>query len=511
MIHAPKHHSRWAEFELPQFPALDRDLEVEVVIAGAGITGITAAYLLSKAGVSVALVERGRVASADTSRTTAHLTYVTDQRLSHLVDKFGKDAARLFWEGGAAAIDQIWKLANETGADCEFRWLPGYLHAPSDEETEKERDSLRQDAELARELGFDAQFIDSVPNAHRCGVRFAQQASFHPRKYLAPLVSAVTGLGGHVFESTEIEEFDERAMAVRANGKRIHCDYLIVATHNPIMGSKGPVAATLFQTKLSLYTSYVLGARLPSGTLPEALLWDTSDPYEYLRVNDRDDHQYAIFGGEDVKTGQEKDAEEVFRKLEKRLQVRLPGAAVEHRWMGQVIETADGLPYVGENREWQFIATGFCGNGMTLGTLSAIMARDRYLDRENPWFDLLRPDRLPFHGGLWRYVSENVDYPYYLLRDRIAGAEEGTLAELANGEAKILKWRGRKVAAYRSEEGALSVCSPVCTHLKCLVHWNDADRTWDCPCHGSRFHPDGQLLSGPAEAPLERIDPEARS
>jgi glycine/D-amino acid oxidase-like deaminating enzyme/nitrite reductase/ring-hydroxylating ferredoxin subunit len=507
-----KQHSVWAEFELPRFPALQHDTAVEVVVVGAGITGITTAYLLRKAGVRVALIERGRVASADTGRTTAHLTYVTDQRLNHLVGQFGKDAARSFWEGGAAAIDQIWQLTQDTAADCDFRWVPGYLHAPKHDprqgEGRKERDSLQHDAELARELGFDAQFLESVPNTNGCGVRFAHQARFHPRQYLAPLVSAIPGDGNHVFENTELEEFDQRAMAVRANGNRIHCDYVVIATHNPLMGSKGPVSATLFQTKLSLYTSYVLGARLPAGTVPDALFWDTSDPYEYLRVVDREDHQYAIFGGEDVKTGQEKDAEEVYRALEARLQARLPGAVIQHRWMGQVIETADGLPYAGENGEFQFIATGFCGNGMTLGTLGAMMARDRYLERENPWFDLLRVDRKPFHGGLWRYVSENVDYPYYLLRDRIAGAEEGSFADLANGEGKILKWQGRKVAAYRSDTGVLSVCSPVCTHLKCLVHWNDADRTWDCPCHGSRFHPDGQVLSGPAEAPLDKIDSE---
>jgi nitrite reductase/ring-hydroxylating ferredoxin subunit len=208
-----------------------------------------------------------------------------------------------------------------------------------------------------------------------------------------------------------------------------------------------------------------------------------------------------------VKTGQERDSEDVFGELEIRLRARLPTATLQHRWMGQVVETADGLPYIGENATRQFIATGFCGNGFTLGTLSAMMARDRYLDRRNPWLDLLRVDRRPFHGGLWQYLKENVDYPYYLVRDRVARAEAGTVDELSPGEGKILKWEGQKVAAYRNEHGALSLCSPVCTHLKCLVRWNDADQTWDCPCHGSRFHPDGAVLSGPAEEPLEKLQP----
>jgi nitrite reductase/ring-hydroxylating ferredoxin subunit len=170
------------------------------------------------------------------------------------------------------------------------------------------------------------------------------------------------------------------------------------------------------------------------------------------------------------------------------------------------VETDDGLPFIGELAHREFIATGFCGNGFTLGTLSAMMARDRYLDRQNPWFDLFRVDRRPFHGGLWRYVQENLDYPYYLLRDRFARADTDTLDDVPNGAGKIVRLHGQKVAVYRDDAGHLTVCSPVCTHLKCLVRWNAADRTWDCPCHGSRFHATGAVLSGPAEAPLEPVD-----
>jgi nitrite reductase/ring-hydroxylating ferredoxin subunit len=268
----------------------------------------------------------------------------------------------------------------------------------------------------------------------------------------------------------------------------------------------GEARAALFQTKLALYTSYVLGARVPKGTLPDGLWWDTSDPYDYLRVDPHADHDYVIFGGEDVKTGQEDDANQVFQRLEERLHRLLPMATMQHRWLGQVVETDDGLPFVGENAHQEFIATGFCGNGCTLGTLSAMMARDRYLDRTNPWFDLFRVDRRPFHGGLWRYVQENLDYPYYLLRDRVAGADTDTLDDVPNGVGKIVRLHGQKVAASRDDAGHVTVCSPVCTHLKCLVRWNAADRTWDCPCHGSRFHATGAVLSGPAEAPLEPVD-----
>ena len=240
--------------------------------------------------------------------------------------------------------------------------------------------------------------------------------------------------------------------------------------------------------------------------MPEGLYWDTSDPYYYLRIDPQRTDDYAIFGGEDCKTGQEADPQAVFRRLEKRLHDVLPQAVVQDRWLGQVVETNDGLPFIGESAGQQFIATGFCGNGFTLGTLSAMMARDRYLSRKNPWFELFAVNRRKFHGGTWRYVTENLDYPYYMLRDRLIKAEGDSTDDLKVGEGKILKLNGKKAAAYRGQDGRVHFLSPVCTHLKCIVHWNSADKTWDCPCHGSRFKATGEVFSGPAEEPLENID-----
>jgi glycine/D-amino acid oxidase-like deaminating enzyme/nitrite reductase/ring-hydroxylating ferredoxin subunit len=490
---------------LPEFPSLANDLEVDVVIIGAGLTGITAAWLLKRAGAKVALLDRQRCAAADTGHTTAHLTYVTDERLNTLVKHFGKDGAKAFWEAGVAAIDQIFEIVKSTGIDAEFNWVPGFLHGRLDDSDKKDRESLEEDAQLARDLDFDAQFVEQVPFVNRPGVRFAHQAKFHPYKYLAPMLSAIPGNGSHVFENTEATEVEEKPLTVHARKFKIRCSYLMIATHTPLLGKTGLVKGTLFQSKLALYTSYVLGAKLPPNTVPEALFWDTSDPYYYLRVDRHRDHDYAIFGGEDCKTGQEHDANVVFARLTAKMKTILPGADVQHRWLGQVVETNDGLPFIGENAGQQFIATGFCGNGFTLGTLAAVMARDRYLGRKNPWFDLFRVDRTKFHGGTWRYIQENLDYPFYMLRDRLKGAEADSLDHLKMGEGKILKLDGKKVAAYRADDGKVTLLSPICTHLKCIVRWNPADKTWDCPCHGSRFKPTGEVFSGPAEAPLEKM------
>jgi glycine/D-amino acid oxidase-like deaminating enzyme/nitrite reductase/ring-hydroxylating ferredoxin subunit len=490
---------------LPQFESLTHDAQVDVVVVGAGLTGITAAYLLKQAGAKVALIERQRCASADTGHTTAHLTYVTDERLHNLVKTFGREGAKAFWEAGVAAIDQISAIVRERKADCGFIWVPGYLHGSLKEEPGSDRESLEKDATLARELDFEAEWVNEVPYAKRPGVKFANQAKFHPLKYLASLLPAIHGDGSFVLENTEMSEVEPDPLTVHAGKYKIRCEYLVIATHTPLMGKSSVTSATLFQSKLALYTSYVLGARLPKGSLPQALFWDTTNPYYYLRVDSHSDHDYAIFGGEDVKTGQESDIEEVYKRLTARMKQFLPPAEVTERWMGQVVETNDGLPFIGENEGQQFVATGFCGNGFTLGTLSAVMARDRYLRRKNPWFDLFRVDRRKFHGGTWRYITENLDYPYYMLRDRLARAEADSVDSIPVGEGKLVKLDGKKVAAYRSAEGKVILSSPVCTHMKCIVHWNDVDKTWDCPCHGSRFKPDGEVFSGPAETPLERL------
>lgn len=491
--------------KLPQFPALSQNVEVDAVIIGAGLTGITAAWLLKHAGAKVALLDRQRCAEADTGHTTAHLTYVTDERLRTLAKFFGKDAARAFWEAGAAAIDQIYDIVQKTRTDAEFKWVPGYLHARLDDSDEKDRASLEEDAQLARELGFNAEFIENVPFVQRPGVRFANQAKFHPYKYLAPLLNDIDGGGSHVFENTEATEFEPDPLIIHAGKFKIRCHYLIIATHTPLLGNTGLMKGTLFQSKLALYTSYVLGATAPPGSVPEALFWDTSDPYYYLRVDRHSDHDYVIFGGDDCKTGQENNPNVVFSRLQAKLKTLLPGAEVRQRWLGQVVETNDGLPFIGENEGKQFIATGFCGNGFTLGTLAATMARDRYFGRKNPWFDLFRVDRRKFHGGTWRYIQENLDYPFYLMRDRIRGAESGSPEDLKFGEGKILNVDGKKVAAYRNADGKITLLSPVCTHLSCIVRWNPADQCWDCPCHGSRFRCTGEVFSGPAEEPLKKL------
>jgi Rieske Fe-S protein len=248
----------------------------------------------------------------------------------------------------------------------------------------------------------------------------------------------------------------------------------------------------------------VVAARVPKGRVPDALFWDTADPYHYIRVEPGPEHDIVIFGGADHKTGQASDTRKCYDALERALEGLLGSVEITHRWSGQVVETADGLPYIGEHGAHQFAATGFAGNGMTFGTLSGMMAAEHVLGRRSPWRDLFDPARKTI-GAAWDYLRENTDYPYYLIRDRFAGAETRSLRAVPRGAGRVVEHDGEQVAAARHADGSLTLVSAVCTHMGCLVDWNESERTWDCPCHGSRFAPDGAVLGGPAERPLPPV------
>ena len=490
---------------IPRFPKLQKNTTADVLVVGAGVTGITTAYLLKKAGLTVALIERERVASIDTGHTTAHLTCVTDVELQELRRNFGRDHAQATWDAGAAAIDEIETIVEEEEIECDFTRVPAYLHVCIDGSSKNAALSLKKEADTASELGFDAAYLESIPHFNVPGVRFANQARFHPRKYLRSLVNNISGNGSDVFEKSAATEFDAKKRRVKVNRSWISFDRLILATNNPLVGLASITTATLLQTKLSLYTSYALGARVSANVIPEALFWDTRDPYDYLRIDRRGEFDYAIYGGDDHKTGQTRDTEKVYARLFARLKKIIPEARVDHRWSGQVICSPDGLPYIGENAERQFIATAYCGNGITFGTVAAIMARDWVGDRKNPWTDLFAVDRKKIKGATWNYLRENKDYPYYLIKDRLARPEADSVREVKRGEGMVIGSRGKKVAVFRDRNGNISKLSPVCTHMGCLVRWNPAEATWDCPCHGSRFKPTGEVIAGPAEEPLPRI------
>jgi len=488
-----------------EFPALNANAHFDVLVIGGGNTGVTTAYLMKQAGLKVGLIERDHCGSVNTGQTSAHLTYITDLRLSKLLHKLGKDHAQAVLDAGFSAIDTLETICENESIECHFTRVPGFLHASL---TDIKDESREFDSEMkaAEELGIEAVFLSSVPLLQKPGIRFPDQARFHPLMYLRGLLKLIPGAGCQVFEETEVTEFSQKPFHVIANGFKVTFDYLVLATDVPLQGNNSLFDATLFQTKIAPYSSYVISAEIPAGSIPDALYWDTSDPYYYLRLEKNQGKEYAIFGGLDHKTGQEVDVNDRYEQLEQLLQRFVPKAQVKARWSGQVVETVDGLPYIGEVADKQFIATGFSGNGLTYGTVAALMACDAAQGRTNPWKQLFDPSRKQL-SALWNYVKENADFPYYLIKDRLKKSESQSPDKLAAGQGKILEIDGKRVAAFKDDQGKLTLLSPVCTHLGCIVRWNQSEKTWDCPCHGSRFQATGEVLAGPAETPLEHHVP----
>ncbi len=347
--------------------------------------------------------------------------------------------------------------------------------------------------------------MEVVPFVQQPGVRFGGQARLHPRRYLAGLAEAISLLGGRIYEDSDVREFHDDPRVVGANGAVVSCGDVVIATHTPLAGLGGSAGTALLQTRLAAYTTYAVAGHVAPGTVPDALWWDTADPYHYLRIDRRRDADVVILGGEDHKTGQQADPEACHRRLEQQLIGLCPDVQIAHRWSGQVIETPDGLPYIGRTAEHEYTATGYGGNGLTFGTLAGMMIADIIAGRGHTWAGLFEIDRAVPAAGVWSYVKENADYPYYLVRDRLSGAAE-SVRDLAVGDGRVIERSGTKVAAFRDDAGRIVLRSAVCTHLGCVVRWNAAARTWDCPCHGSRFTPDGDVLAGPAVTPLPPVD-----
>lgn len=484
----------------PEFPRLDGDVHVDVAIVGGGITGLTAATLLKANGLTVAVAEARRVATGESGNTTAHLTECTDGRVHPLVRHFGKDGARSVWHAGRAAIHLIEDLVARHDIACGFRFVPGYLYTERQEGVAE----LEEEYAATRELGIEVKLVrEDVPLPYRvaAALRYEGQARFHVRKYLIPLAQVIPGEGSHLFEET-------RALEVRQDPPRVVTEFGVIHARDVIVATNAPVNNLVFlQTKMAHYRSYAIGARM-RGPAPDGLFWDDEEPYHYVRSHSMDGETVLIVGGEDHRTGQEDDTRQRFERLAAWAAERFPLQAIDYRWSGQIIEPVDGLPYIGRNSlsEHVWEATGFSGTGMTFGTVAAILLRDLILGRDNPWRELFSATRVTPIASAAAYVKENAAFPVHFVRDRLTHSSTDVGA-LGRGEGGILHPPGAKgrVAVFRDEAGRLHCLSPICSHLRCIGEFNRAEKTWDCPCHGSRFDVEGRVLNGPATHGLEKV------
>jgi glycine/D-amino acid oxidase-like deaminating enzyme/nitrite reductase/ring-hydroxylating ferredoxin subunit len=493
----------WADPKLPEYAPLVEDLRVDVGVVGAGIAGLTTAYLLAREGRSVAVVGHGPLGSGMTGATTAHLTAALDRRYTEIARVRGAENARLAAASHTAAIGRIEAIASEEGIDCDFTRLDGFLFLAPDGDPKE----IDRELEAARAAGLGVERADRAPlPSFRTGpaVRFPDQAKFHPLRYLGGLARALVGRGGRLFTQTRARTIEGGENAkIGVGGHAITCGSVVVATNVPVND------LVAIHTKQAPYMTYAIGARIPAAEAPRALLWDTEDPFHYVRTQPMPDGdgECLIVGGEDHKTGQAGDTGERHGRLERWARERFPAMReVAFQWAGQVMETLDGLAFIGRNpmdADNVFVVTGDSGNGLTHGTVAGMLLTDLILGRDNPWRELYDPSRKPVLAA-GRFARENLNVAAQYA-DRMVPPATGGVESIPKDGGAVLRRGNRNVAVYRGARGALHEMSAICPHLGCVVAWNPAEKTWDCPCHGSRFDKLGRVVNGPANERLAKI------
>lgn len=496
--------SLWhATHQLPRTGALAGDRETEVAVVGGGITGLTAAVLLARAGRRVALLERDYIGSGETGNTTAHLTEAIDARYHTLRRDFGEDKARLVAQSTREAIDRIEAFVGESGGDCGFSRVPGFLYT----EREQDLEALAGELDAASHAGCAVSWVDEVPLPFRThgAVRWDNQAQVHATAYLAALVEQARALGVRIYEQTRAIDIDDGTPC------RVVTDHGVVSARDVFVAANVPVNnRVMLHTKIAAYRSYAIAGDVT--TLPgrhetvAGLFWDTDEPYHYTRLQKIGGRTYLIVGGEDHRTGEETETDACYDRLLEYASRHFGLADAKYRWSGQIIEPVDGLPYIGRNTASKhvYVATGFSGNGITFGTLGGMIVSDLILDRPNPYASLYDATRVKPLASAFDYVAENAAFPAHLVKDRLTtlSAERRPIESLRPGEGGVFATGEGKLAICRDQNGALHSLSAVCTHLGCDVAWNQGEQTWDCPCHGSRFSPEGKVMNGPAVTDL---------
>lgn len=487
---------------LPDFSPLMHDLRTDVCVVGGGITGLSVAYLLAEAGQSVVVLENGRLAGGATADTTAHLSNAIDDRYLEIERLHGEEGSRLAAESHSAAISEIERIVRHESIDCDFERVDGYLfHAPGGAP-----DLIELELAAARRAGIDAHLVNHPPAAFLAGVptlRFPRQGQFHPIRYLAGLVGAIVRRGGRIFTRTHADRIEGGSPAlIKAGAHLIAANAVVVATNAPVNDMFA------IHTKQAPYTTYAVGLKIPKGSVPRALYWDTAAPYHYVRVQTGPDGEdVLVVGGEDHKAAQADDGRERHERLKSWAQQRFGGEGEpDYHWAGQVMETIDGLAFIGRNPldvKNVFIATGDSGMGMTHGTIAGLLLKDLILGHENRWETLYDPSRKPLRAAA-TYLKENVNVASQYA-DWVRRAEVASEDEIPRGGGAVIRRGLKRVAVHRDLEGRLHERSAACPHLGCVVDWNSVDGTWDCPCHGSRFDRFGSVMNGPANRDLGKI------
>lgn len=487
------------------YGALEEGMSVDTAVIGGGIAGITTAFELRNAGQSVALLERDRILCSVTGHTTAKLTSLHGLIYANLCDHFGQQPARQYAEANEAAIDRIEETVQKHDIECGFARTPAYTYV----ESEDGRQKIREEVEAARNLGLPASYTESteLPYDVEAAVKFTNQARFHPRRYLLELTRHIPGPESHVFEETTVQNVtDGTPCQVSTDRGEVVADDVVIGTHFPI---RDPA---LYFARLLPKRSYVLGARLATDP-PEGMYYDPEEPYFSVRPQPNDDASMVLIGGQNHRTGHGDSTREQYHRLERQARERFDIESIEYRWATQDYVAIDRVPFVGRlapQMRHLYVGTGFGGWGLTNATAGGKLLSDLILDRDNPYRSVYRPTRLQLGASTERLVTHNTHAMKHRIGDRIVNTPQSDGAQIDREEAAVFTEQGDPVAAYRDGEGELHTVSAVCPHMGCLVSWNDGEKSWDCPCHGSRFDVDGTVIDTPAVDDLDQYDSPTR-
>ncbi|KKX52168.1 FAD-dependent oxidoreductase [Sphingobacterium sp. IITKGP-BTPF85] len=479
--------------------------DYDVVIIGAGITGITTGLMLRNAGKNCLILEAKTIGFGTTSGTSAHLNTVLDTPYYDLISNFGKENATLAASAAKEALTIISNHVQQFNISCDLEHCNGYMYATNEDE-EKE---LKKIYDAFLEVGLQATYVTDIPGPMDMtkAIKFEKQGRFHPLEYLKVLLSQYENAGGVIQEGVavnEVKEENNRQKITVGDDHHYYADAVVYATHTP-------PGINLLTFKLAPYRSYVMGFQLKDEhQYPDDLIYDMQEPFHYFRKATYQDQTILLVGGQDHKTGQHPNPEFNFVKLEAFVRKHYAVRAVLYKWSSQYYESTDGLPYIGyfpgKKSKQQFVATGYSGNGMIFGTLSAKIITDLIINGTSEYEQLFSPGRVKPIAGFSNFISENFDVAKHLIIDRLAIDKIDGLADLAKGEGKIIDYDKHTLGVYKDDEGTLFALDPVCKHAGCIVQWNNTEKSWDCPCHGARYAPNGDLLTGPATAGLSVYD-----
>jgi len=493
------HNSIWNDVPFkPRFPQLTEDISVDVAIIGGGITGITAAYLLAKAGKKVAVLEAHHVGGGTTGFSTGNLYAIVDEQINKIKSKHNLETAKAVLHSRTEAMILIKNLVKLYQLDCDLNTVSWYLFS----EDSKNVKSVENEFGALSDAGFQASLLDSIPLGIpiKKAVKIDDQGQINPRQYILELSENIASDNCRIFENTKVIEYEEKEVCtLKTNKATIKAQQIIIATHTP----KGILAV---QTKLFPYREYAIAARIDT-ELPKGIFWEVVSNHHYsIRSYSYQKRNYILVLGEPHKVGQLENNEECFVKLEAFLRTRFKVSNIEFKWGAQHYKSADGLPFIGSDKKDSriFYATGFSTDGLVYGTLSAMILTDLLTGRENSYHKYFYASRTNILASAKDFITENINVLGQYLKDIPGNVDAKHFDEVLSGQGKIIEIDKEKYAVHRDDKNLLHVVSAVCTHMECIVKWNKAERSWDCPCHGSRFTIEGEVIEGPAIADLKK-------